>query len=104
MHEVSDRQKLVNICFEVAMTVRDNNKLKGMSNEDLCTWVAGQLKACGFETIPVGCSWGMLIENKKKSVVIDEEPMIEEKRPNGYGWQEYDDGSEPSDNNIFRND
>lgn len=66
MNKESDKQKLVNICFEIAMTVRDSDKLKKMSNENLCLWVADQLKKCGFETTPCGCSWGVLIEKEKQ--------------------------------------
>lgn len=97
----SDEQKLVDICFEIGLTIKGNEALKSMSNEGLANWIAEQLRGCGFDTIPMGSSCGMLKKNKG---VPDEESDIENKRQGGYGWQEHDDGSEPpGDNNIFRN-
>ena len=34
--------------------------LHGKSNEEIAAWVALQLRECGFETTPVGASWGVL--------------------------------------------
>lgn len=53
-------QELVNIMFQIAMTVRDSDVLQKMDNEQLAEWVRNQLSACGFETEPVGASWGVL--------------------------------------------
>lgn len=60
------KQDLVDICFQIALTVKSNAKLKKMSNEKLAEWVADQLRAFGFDTTPVGSSWGQLI-NKEHS-------------------------------------
>ena len=57
-------QKLVDICFEIALTMKGNKKLNKMSNDDLAKWVADQLDGCGFKTFPCGSSWGVL---EKKS-------------------------------------
>jgi len=55
-------QKLVDICFQVAMFVQDKRfNFHKMSQEELAEWVAKQLRECGFPTRPMGCSWGVLI-------------------------------------------
>ena len=66
MKEKSNEQKLVDICFLIALTMKGNKKLNEMSNEELAEWVAGQLRGCGFDTEPVGCSWGILKEREDK--------------------------------------
>ena len=65
----SDEQKLVDICFQLVHTVLDKNYHEGfvaMSIEDQATWVSQQLSGCGFETTPVGMSWGYLINKDKE--------------------------------------
>ena len=59
---MSKEQKLVDICFSIALTIRSNESLKNMTQEEMAAWVAKQLDACGFPTTPVGASWGMLTE------------------------------------------
>lgn len=53
-------QKLVDICFSVAMHIHTEKSFKGKSNEEVAKWVAEQLEGCGFKTIPMGASWGVL--------------------------------------------
>ena len=60
MKESTPEQKLVDICFMIALTMKGNKKLNKMSNEDLAKWVADQLNGCGFKTFPCGSSWGVL--------------------------------------------
>jgi len=60
-------QKLIDICFQIAMTMHMLgivNESKGpqliMSRDELADWIARQLKICGYDTEPVGSSWGRL--------------------------------------------
>jgi hypothetical protein len=53
-------QKLIDIMFEIALTIKDSKVLQKKTNEELCAWVSGQLKTCGFDTEPMGASWGVL--------------------------------------------
>jgi hypothetical protein len=55
-----DAQTLIDIMFQVAMTISDDKKLRRLNNADLAKWVSKQLKECGFETSPCGASWGVL--------------------------------------------
>lgn len=52
------KQTLVDCCFSLAMHAAKS--MHGRSTEDIAKWVAGQLDACGFNTVPMGCSWGVL--------------------------------------------
>jgi len=54
-----ERQKLVDICFELVFAAYKCER-GSMSREDLGKWVASQLRQCGFDTEPRGCSWGVL--------------------------------------------
>ena len=57
---MKDKQKLIDILFEVGLTIKSSKQLQDMSNEDLAEWIRKQLSACGFNCIPVGSSWGIL--------------------------------------------
>ena len=54
-------QKLVDIMFEVAQVSRTAS-VRNLSHEEHMAWVAKQLKGCGFETAPMGLSWGVLVK------------------------------------------
>jgi hypothetical protein len=56
----NNAQKLIDIMFEVAFTIKESAVFNGMSNESLASWIRFQLNSCGFETEPMGMSWGVL--------------------------------------------
>ena len=62
---MNNEQELVDICFSLAMAVNRNESFRNLSNPELAEWVAEQLKGCGFETRPMGMSWGVLGEQPK---------------------------------------
>lgn len=54
-------QKLVDIIFDIVLTLRENTEwLKNTSREEAAEWTAHQLRECGFDTQPIGASWGVL--------------------------------------------
>ncbi len=56
-------QKLVDVLFQCVLTVTDPTHAKAFAkktSEERAAWVAAQLRACGFDTKPVGASWGVL--------------------------------------------
>lgn len=57
-----DIQKLIDICFQCVLVATDdkNFKIKNGTDEEKATWVARQLRLCGFDTEPLGSSWGVL--------------------------------------------
>lgn len=57
---MDDKQKLIDIMFEVALMIHNHPSFIGKDNEYICTWVRRQLKLCGFKTEPCGSSWGVL--------------------------------------------
>ena len=59
---MNEKQQLIDICFQIGLVIKDSKVLQGMSNEKVAQWIAQQLKECGFETQPVGSSWGILID------------------------------------------
>lgn len=61
MRNIMNReQDLVDIMFQIAITIANNVYFDNLSNEEIAIWVAKQLKECGFETKPSGMSWGKL--------------------------------------------
>jgi len=56
-------QKLIDICFSLVLVSTSHeqaDRFKAMENEEKAAWVAKQLRECGFDTTPVGASWGKL--------------------------------------------
>lgn len=67
MTEKSSEQKLVDICFEIAIAMKMNSKnFEKMSRDEVGEWVAKQLKDCGYSTKPCGSSWGVLVDENGK--------------------------------------
>ena len=60
----TNEQKLIDIIFQVAQISSlhwNSDNYYGDHQEKHMEWVAQQLKGRGFETKPIGMSWGVLI-------------------------------------------
>lgn len=55
----SREQELVDIMFAVAYHVKYYHP-KDWTNEQTMKWVAEQLRSMGYDTQPMGVSWGVL--------------------------------------------
>ena len=53
-------QKLIDICFELVCVSTGNKILYKKSIPEKMKWVAQNLRSCGYDTHPVGSSWGKL--------------------------------------------
>lgn len=63
----SNEQKLIDIMFSIAQYSAENwssPDYYGEHQEKHMEWVAQQLRACGFDTKPVGSTWGVLQNSK----------------------------------------
>lgn len=62
-----NEQKLVNLCFSIARAAMSPEaaKLRECSTEEQMAWVAEQLRSCGFDTRPIGMSWGILTNRRR---------------------------------------
>ena len=61
MREIA--QELIDICFQCVLVATDDKcyKIKNAKNDEIkAEWVARQLRSCGFNTEPMGMSWGVL--------------------------------------------
>lgn len=66
----SREQKLIDIMFQIGLMIHSPCNREGdnkaerwfatASQEDVANWIAEQLRGCGFDTEPVGMSWGKL--------------------------------------------
>ncbi len=73
---MNDMQKLVDICFEIGLTISDPEfNFYKKSQEERAKWIARQLRMTGFPTNPSGASWGVLEQKEAPP-----RPVIE-KRP-----------------------
>jgi hypothetical protein len=62
----SNTQKLIDIAFEIALTMKQNIEwVEKSSDEEIAQWVSKQLSQCGYQTIPLGASYGILKKSSK---------------------------------------
>ena len=66
--EQSNEQKLVDLCFQLAIAVylqRDyfEKHENNYKQEVIANWVAQELREYGFPTLPRGASWGVLLDD-----------------------------------------
>ncbi len=59
----SREQQLIDLMFEmaVAFALADWHPTR----EEAAAWVADKLNNCGFETRPMGSSWGVLVDKRE---------------------------------------
>lgn len=59
---MSKEQKLIDLMFEVALTVRDRcvASIGAPTREEVTVWVSDWLRQSGFEMRPSGSAWGVL--------------------------------------------
>ena len=53
-----DIQKLADITFQIGIVA--SQYMHGKTTEEVATWIAHQLRECGFPNEPVGSCWGYL--------------------------------------------
>ena len=54
-------QKLIDACFEIGIMISDPKyDFQEKSTEERAEWIAKQLRAVGYDTMPCGASWGVL--------------------------------------------
>lgn len=61
----SKEQELVDIVFACVLMRHDpmfRASFEALDQEQMAAWVAKQLRGCGFETVPMGSSWGVLTD------------------------------------------
>lgn len=54
------QQKLIDIMFQVGLTIHNERFFSGLTNEEVAEWIRDQLKQTGFEVTPMGASHGVL--------------------------------------------
>lgn len=58
-------QKLIDIMFEVGLTIHNDPFFAGLENEEIAQWIRKQLSHCGYDVVPVGASHGVLKEKNE---------------------------------------
>ena len=77
-----EQQNLVNLMFEMVYRVTQDCRDWKPTRDEAMEWVAYNLKECGFPTIQMGMSWGVLIVPEPE---VDDGKIhiIEANRPEG---------------------
>ena len=59
-----DKQKLIDIMFEMVLATTNDEIFCKRSRGERMAWVANKLRGCGFDTHPIGMSWGVLVSRE----------------------------------------
>lgn len=57
---INEKQKLVDLCFELVLAATSDSRFCGESNEIKVKWIRKQLDEMGYHTIACGQLWGVL--------------------------------------------
>jgi hypothetical protein len=67
-----EKQKLINLMFEMVMVTTNDEVFCKRPRGERMAWVANNLRELGYDTHPIGMSWGVLVneEFRKTNEVI----------------------------------
>lgn len=66
MKSKSPEQSLIDLMFEMCqISAYHFGKLEKYDREKHMDWVAHHLRVAGFDTVPMGMSWGVLVNKKE---------------------------------------
>ena len=58
-----EKQKLIDVCFQIALLVSSEPSFRELNEEAMADWVAHQLAGIGFPTKRMEISWGVLVKS-----------------------------------------
>ena len=61
--QTQSEQQLIDLMYTIALTTYEwqvNND--SVDRKDIAKWVTNTLRSCGYETMPIGSSWGVLVK------------------------------------------
>lgn len=61
---MTSEQKLIDAMFEMVFTATSHNWFEGKNREEIAEWIRIQLKALGYTVVPMGASYGVLVDDK----------------------------------------
>jgi hypothetical protein len=62
--EQAERQKLINLIFEMVMVSTNNSVFCNRPRGEKMAWVANTLREVGYDTHPIGMSYGVLVDKE----------------------------------------
>jgi hypothetical protein len=61
--QLESEQKLIDLMYEIAMKAYEwHAHNDDVTMPDIAQWVTNALRSCGYETMPCGSAWGVLIK------------------------------------------
>jgi hypothetical protein len=64
MMREDDNQKLIDLMFNMVIAATNDPVFCKRPRGERMAWVANNLRECGFDTHPVGMSWGVLVNDE----------------------------------------
>jgi hypothetical protein len=59
-----ENQKLINLMFESVLAATEDPKFCKKPRGERMAWVANNLRDIGYDTHPIGSSWGVLVNEE----------------------------------------
>lgn len=69
-----ERQKLINLMFQMVLVTTNDPVFCKRPRGERMAWVANNLRALGYDTHPIGSSWGTIVneEFRKNTPIKDD--------------------------------
>ncbi len=61
---MKEKQELINLMFRMVLSATDDPEFCRKSRGERMAWVANSLRHMGYDTHPIGMSWGVLVDKK----------------------------------------
>jgi hypothetical protein len=70
--EKKEKQELIDLMFQLVLVATSDKKFCKKPRGERMAWVANQLREMGYDTHPIGMTWGTLVsEEFQKKVPIE---------------------------------
>lgn len=67
--EKSKEQQLIDLCFEMVLVATNDPIFCKRPRGERMAWVADKLRIMGFDTHPIGMSWGFLVSPEYRKTI-----------------------------------
>ena len=71
-----EKQKLINLMFEMVLSTTNDPVFCKRPRGERMAWVANNLRSMGYDTHPIGSSWGVIVNPEfRKDIPIKEDNL-----------------------------
>ena len=71
-----EKQKLINLMFKMVLVTTNDPVFCKRPRGERMAWVANNLRSMGYDTHPIGSSWGVIVDKEfRKDIPVKEDNL-----------------------------